>query len=297
MYGDAIKITQVHYVCCAAELGSFSRAAEVLGVSQPALSHGIATLERTMGAPLFHRSTTGVAPTALAERMLPHLQQMLASVDAVLVVASAASGRTQQPLRMGVSPLIHPGLIARAFQAARQSPPGALTLKEDDLANLRTDLRGRQLDLILVPAIPTKESYERLHIDTEPIHYLPEPSVAQWAPDQPIELRELSRHQQVMVGEACGLTPFIRSLFETSKTELTRYPGQADSYRSLEEWARLGLGGALMPKSRFQDPQQTRALHHRGLPVTIDYEALWLVGSTQTVAIATLLGAITNPAP
>jgi DNA-binding transcriptional LysR family regulator len=240
------------------------------------------------------RHQRGVAPTALGTRILPHLQNVLASIDKVLADARAASGPTSQPLRMGVSPLIHPGLIARALQAARQNPPAALTLKEDDLANLRADLRSRQLDLILVPTIPTAENYQRLHIDSEPIHYLPKPSEANAKSGQPIELSELSHHQLVMVGDACGLTTFIRTLFEVNNTELTRYPGQADSYRSLEEWTRLEFGSALMPKSRFQDDQRTRPLHHHGAPVTIDYEAVWLVGSTQTAAIDMLLAAITD---
>jgi DNA-binding transcriptional LysR family regulator len=90
-------------------------------------------------------------------------------------------------------PLIHPALIARAFQAARLNPPAALTLKEDDLANLSADLRSRQLDLILVPSIPTTESYGHRHIDTEPVHYLPGAPAGEPFNDEPIELSELSR--------------------------------------------------------------------------------------------------------
>jgi DNA-binding transcriptional LysR family regulator len=295
MYGDAVKMTQLHYVRTAVDLGSFSRAAEALGVSQPALSHGIATLERTLGGQLFHRSTTGVTPTALAVRILPHLRSLLANLENLVSEARASAGIAAQPLRMGVSPLIHPALIARAFQAARLNPPAALTLKEDDLANLRADLRGRQLDLILVPSIPTTESYGHRHIDTEPVHYLPVAPASEPFNDEPIELSELSHQPLVMVGDACGLTAFTRTLFTSNGAELVPYPGQADSYRSLEDWARLGLGGALMPRSRFQNHLPTRPLHHENRPVTISYEALWLADSARTAAIDTLLDAITAP--
>lgn len=295
MHGDAIKVTQLHYVRAAADLGSFSRAAEALGVSQPALSHGIATLERTLGGALFDRSTTGVAPTALATSILPHLHSLLASLESLLETARAASGLSARPLRVGVSPLIHPALVARAFEAARQHPPAALTLKEDDLANLRADLRGRQLDLILVPAIPTIENYQRRQIDTEPIHYLPGSPASDPGTAGPIEVSELAGEPLVLVGDACGLTAFTRTLFASSETELSPYPGQADSYSSLEDWARLGLGGALLPRSRFQNHQRTRPLHHGGQPVTIDYEALWMPESTRIAAIETLLRAIVNP--
>ena len=130
MNGDAIKVTQLHYARAAADLGSFSRAAASLGVTQPALSHGIADLERVLGGRLFGRSTTGVTPTPLATRVLPHLHAVLASLETLLAEARAAAGLNAQPLRMGVSPLIAPALIARAFQATRQNPPAALILTE-----------------------------------------------------------------------------------------------------------------------------------------------------------------------
>jgi DNA-binding transcriptional LysR family regulator len=59
MYGDTIKVTQLHYARAAADQGLFSRAAASLGVTQPALSNGIAALERALGGRLFERSTAG----------------------------------------------------------------------------------------------------------------------------------------------------------------------------------------------------------------------------------------------
>src|SRR5690349_18714932 len=114
MHGDTIKVTQLHYARAAADLGSFSAAAAALGVTQPALSRGIAALERVLGGALFQRSTTGVEPTALAAKVLPRLRDTLGSLESMLSEARAAAGRL--PLRMGVSPLIDPRLVGRAFQ-------------------------------------------------------------------------------------------------------------------------------------------------------------------------------------
>ncbi|MGH8990422.1 MAG: LysR family transcriptional regulator [Acidimicrobiia bacterium] len=304
MYGDAIKVTQLHYVRAAADLGSFSRAAASLGVTQPALSNGIAALEHILGGPLFERSTTGVVVTPLAVRILPHLDALLASLDALLAEARAAAGQDAEPLRMGVSPLIHPELVARAFQAARQHAPAALILKEDNLADLQTALLARQLDVILVPSVTDATGCQRRRIDAEPLHYLPGTDQAAVASTpamlatsahtngQPIELTELSGQPLVMVGEACGLTTFTRTLFATTGAQLRSYPGEADSYRSLEDWANLGLGGALMPASRFRTDTPTRPVHDHGHPITISYEALWLTHTPRKQAIETLLDTV-----
>jgi DNA-binding transcriptional LysR family regulator len=194
---------------------------------------------------------------------------------------------------MGVSPLIHPALVARAFQAARQHAPAALILREDNLADLRTALLARQLDVILVPSVTDATGCERRRIDAEPLHY--QPSSDQAPASTPIELRELSGQPLVMVGEACGLTTFTRTLFATTGAQLRPYPGEADSYRSLEDWANLGLGGALMPASRFRGDKPTRPVHDHGRPITISYEALWLTHTPRRQAIETLLDSVLSP--
>jgi hypothetical protein len=125
MNGDRIKVVQLYYARAAADLGSFSRAAVALGVTQPALSHGIAALERTLGGVLFARTTTGVTTTAFARRVLPHLHSVLGSLDAMLTEARHATNADAEPLRLGVSPIIHPDLVGRAFAAARAPLPAA----------------------------------------------------------------------------------------------------------------------------------------------------------------------------
>ncbi|GAA3094215.1 hypothetical protein GCM10020254_44190 [Streptomyces goshikiensis] len=61
--------------------GSFTRAAELLGLSQPAVTSQIRTLERQLGRPLFHRRARGVTPTPvgdeLAHKAAPHLDALL----------------------------------------------------------------------------------------------------------------------------------------------------------------------------------------------------------------------------
>ncbi|MFF4742629.1 LysR family transcriptional regulator [Streptomyces sp. NPDC001268] len=68
--------------------GSFTRAAALLGLSQPAVTSQIRTLERQLGRPLFLRQARGVTPTTvgdeLAHRAAPHLDALVAIVEAGL---------------------------------------------------------------------------------------------------------------------------------------------------------------------------------------------------------------------
>ena len=65
----------------AAELGSLTRAAAELGVTQSAVSHMIGSLEEELGFSLLKRGRTGARPTAEGERVLPAIRGMLNSKE------------------------------------------------------------------------------------------------------------------------------------------------------------------------------------------------------------------------
>ncbi|MEV7414366.1 LysR family transcriptional regulator [Streptomyces sp. NPDC089919] len=81
--------------------GSFTRAAALLGLSQPAVTSQIRTLERQLGRPLFLRRARGVTPTAvgdeLAHRAAPHL-------DALLEIAGTDAGAPPRTLHLAGPP-------------------------------------------------------------------------------------------------------------------------------------------------------------------------------------------------
>lgn len=274
MYGEAISVVQLHYARAAADLGSFSNAARWLGVTQPALSNGIASFERALGGVLFQRSTAGATLTPLGAQVLPHIRSILRSVEDALGEVDVVHGREKMPLRVGVSPLIHPRVIARALDAASRNNLGPLVLTEDNMMPLRDALLGNQLDIILVPAVAGSGRFAHRLIEAEPLHYLSSRH-SQDAMGAGVELSDVMETPLVMVGDTCGLTTFTNALFANAGQDLQRYPGEADSYRSVEDWAGLGLGGALLPRSKFRSGTSTHPVFHDGAPVVVSYEALW----------------------
>ncbi|VCU68682.1 Nodulation protein D 2 [Pigmentiphaga humi] len=67
-------------------LGSVSRAAEALGLSQPAASQGLARLRHAVGDALFVRSGTGMRPTLRAEQLAGAIQPALSAIQSALAV-------------------------------------------------------------------------------------------------------------------------------------------------------------------------------------------------------------------
>jgi DNA-binding transcriptional LysR family regulator len=77
------EVTELRSLCAAAELGSVGRASVRLGVSQPALSKRLQTLERLAGVQLLERSPRGVQLTPAGRRVYEEARRLLERADAI----------------------------------------------------------------------------------------------------------------------------------------------------------------------------------------------------------------------
>ena len=68
--GRRLKLSDLHVFSTVVHCGSMAKAAELLGVSQPAVSELIVGLEHTLGVRLFDRSSRGVEPTIYGNALL-----------------------------------------------------------------------------------------------------------------------------------------------------------------------------------------------------------------------------------
>ena len=311
---DRLSFEGLRYAQAVARTGSFSAAAREYDVTQPALSNAIRRLEKILGARLFERNTRGARPTVFGATILPRIDAALAALDAITAEARHWRAGEPRPVRIGVSPLISADVVARAHSAVAGLPGrgrGSLVLREADLSELRTALDDDELDLIVVPAVLPLTRYRHRVIGSEPV-VLVEPGAGDAAgpvnsasptdptraadpansadpvgsadPASPAEVRaaaaridDVARRTLLLVPDTCGLTTFTRDLLADRGLPLRAYSGEAASYRVLEDWAGMGLGSALLPRSKVTrvDSSVRPVVDARGAVVTIAYEAAW----------------------
>lgn len=146
-----MDLQQLRYVVEVADLGSFTRAAERCFVTQSALSHQIAALERELGVRLFARTSRSVRATDAGEAFARQARVALEAARAAAEDAAAADGRVIGELRIGVIPTVAvvdvPGLIA-AFRAAHPESRVELVMGNSDA--LVADVRKGRLDVALI---------------------------------------------------------------------------------------------------------------------------------------------------
>ncbi|MFE0081231.1 LysR family transcriptional regulator, partial [[Kitasatospora] papulosa] len=221
MATDRLNLEGLRYAQAVAETKSFSAAARAYGVTQPALSNGIAKLEERLGGKLFERSPRGVTQTAFGIRILPLIERALTALDAIGAEARRLNESGEQKIRMGLSPLIGSHLVARAFSMVQGLPaPRDLVLREANMQELRECLLAGQLDIILIPAVAAMPRFEHRVIDVEPIVVVT-PDAAEATP---VELTEAGKEQFILVPDTCGLTTFTTRLFQAHEMPLNTYP-------------------------------------------------------------------------
>jgi DNA-binding transcriptional LysR family regulator len=136
-----MSFRQMEYLLAVVEEGSFTRAAQRLSVSQPALSHQIRALERSVGHPLLERLPDAVRLTPMGRAYLPHAVAALHSADEALHVARPRGELARIGLRIAALYSIALGIIPPAILMwRRRYPDSHVELLEygngADLANL-----------------------------------------------------------------------------------------------------------------------------------------------------------------
>ncbi len=134
------------------EQGSINKAAQVLNVSQPAVSRGIRTLEEMLGVELLERSSVGVQLTPHGEAVLRHAKSIDAELRQCLEDFQELEKTGRNRVSVGGTPMVVSHILAEAVQRTLGvNAEITVNLIEGTSTNLLDELQGGQLDIALVP--------------------------------------------------------------------------------------------------------------------------------------------------
>ncbi len=146
-----ISVRQLHYFMSLVKAGSFSRAAEIVGVTQSTLSAAIQSLEAELGVTLIDRSGRRMQLLPAGEDFLKRARTIVALIEELPERARQAERPLTTRLRMGVIPSIAPFLLPKILPATSGAfPELQLTIREGLTRSLLDSLRSGALDVALV---------------------------------------------------------------------------------------------------------------------------------------------------
>lgn len=222
---------------------SFTLAAERLDLTQPAVSHAVASLERHLNLRLLHRARTGVQLTPDGERLLPYVQQLARAAERLREEAARPPHTVSGKVRIGSFPSTSIHILPRVIRTlARQHPQVDVLIFEGVPDEIARWLDQGTIDLGFL------ESPYPQQLDSQPVlsdeYRLLLPADHPLASRRQVEMHELSGEPFVL--SKFGCEPVLRAAFGDAKATLN-VTYEVRDLTTLLAMVREGLGVSMIP--------------------------------------------------
>lgn len=132
------------------EYRNFTHAARALGVSQPTIHRAARTLERSLGAELFEKTSYGVVPTREAEKLSQRAHLAFVEISQAQADVDALRGRDSGSTVIGAMPLARSFLVPQALiQFTHEHPEHAVSIMEGTYEHLLSALQAGHADFLI----------------------------------------------------------------------------------------------------------------------------------------------------
>ncbi len=150
MIDRRLKVRHLQAFVEIARQKSLKRAAEILNLTQPAISKTLKELEEIAGVILLERSRGGVLMTIEGDVFLRYANSSLTAIDQAMTSVSAISKGEQGSVAIGALPSVAARMLPRAVQLFSRLAPNATPQIEDGPHGFLVDrLRAGKLDLVI----------------------------------------------------------------------------------------------------------------------------------------------------
>ncbi|ECI7719531.1 LysR family transcriptional regulator, partial [Salmonella enterica subsp. enterica] len=243
-----MDLRQLKYFVKVVESGSFSKAANVLHVAQPALSLHVKHMEEELGVALLHRAAQGVTPTQAGERLMLHAKRILAEFAEISDSVRGEAVAPRGEVRFGMPATVGEQLAAPLIEAARKLYPDVRIRVVEAMSGYILDwLKQGKVDLAMIYSTSDPRGLAVYHGLSEQICLFATPG----AENQPIGATATIRQAAALPLVVPGLGHGLRDLIEDAATgaRVTVAPEfEIDSYSQIKKLVLTNLGYGILPE-------------------------------------------------
>lgn len=248
-----MDIRQLRYFAAIAEQGSFSRAAQVLHVAQPALSLHVRNMEMRLGTALLTRNSRGVEPTEAGTILLRHARVILGQIA---VAEEEIRGPEQDPageVRLGLPGTIGEILGVPLITAVHARYPRIKLRIAEAMSGFVLDwMRDGQIDLAVLYGQPAGTGILAEALLRENLCFFGPNKPAQGGgmppSGTPVAFADILDKPLILPGESHGLRDLIANqalaLGQALETRI-----DVDSYGNIKKLVKEGLGWSILPEN------------------------------------------------
>jgi LysR family cyn operon transcriptional activator len=295
---EPVEVRHLRYFLAVAEAGSFSRAADRLGISQPSISQQIRDLESGLRIPLFQRRGKRILLTPNGVAFRGHARAILRQLEICLEELGGAPGQLRGMLHLGVVPILNVALVPRLIGLFTADHPGiSLTVEEISSTEIETALEEGRMDVGL--GFVTRHSphlrYERLCMDE---FALIVPTNHPWARRRKFNFSQLHQQRLLQLPDSFVMRRMTDEICRNHQVR-PRTIAEINAIETLLRSLASLNAAALMPKIALRGRQGLKLkairLHGKNLVVEIGLLRLRDSGGNSAVAAFTKLARAAVP--
>ena len=236
-----LDVHQLRVFTSVAENLSFTRAAERLFLTQSAVSHQIARLEREIGCPLLERQGRTVTLTAAGREMAVHARRVFAAVAEAEAAARHAGRPDAGRLRIGASSTACQYIIPEALREFRECFPAySLAITPGDSPQTAERLAHGEIDLGLMVRLDRQRKLVYHDLFDDELQFMVSP-LHPWAKSRKVDIRQLVEQHMVVYSRSSATFRLIERYYLKMNVPLRDWIELGDM-GAIKELVKLGLG-------------------------------------------------------
>lgn len=211
-----LKMRHLQLLLLIQQHGSLTRAAEQLATSQPAITNTLSELEALFGAPLFDRSSRGMAPTPLGHIVLARASVIINDLGHLVHDVQASGAGLAARLQIGATPFVSSRVLCDALTRLQQDTPRlAARIHQGTSAQLLIQLRDHSLDAAIGRADPALNleglDFERLYL--QPPRLIANRRLAAQLSRRPLDWQALAEFDWILGAPGTPMREEVAGLF------------------------------------------------------------------------------------
>jgi LysR family cyn operon transcriptional activator len=298
MMHDPMELRHLRYFLAVAEVGSFSRAADRLGISQPTLSQQMRDLEAALRVSLFQRRGKRILLTSAGLIFQEHARAILRQFESFLQELSSQPQQLRGALHLGVVPILNVPLVPHLLGLFAAKHPG-ITIIVDEISSteIETALEEGRMDVGLgfVTRYSPNLRYERLCTDEFALVVSEEHA---WSKRRKIPFAELHQQRLLQLTDSFVMRHMTDEICRKHQVR-PRTVAEISSIETLLRSLATLKAAALMPKIalRGREGLKLKAIQLEGKNLGVEIGLLRLSDSpaNSTVGAFTALAKATVP--
>lgn len=251
------SLRQLRAFVAVATSGSFSRAADTLALTQPAVSRNVTELEQALGLQLLHRTTREVELTEAGRLLLGNVTRVLEDLDACLLEVQGLATQRKGRVKVASSPTLSAHLLPQCIARGRQlSPDVNIQLLDRIQSDVLLSVRSGEVDFGVVIDPSEKQDLHAQAILSEPF-CLVCLSSDRLARKKEVHWAELAGQPLVLLDHASGSRRLIDAALQShgAAAPVVQDVGHTTTIYSMVE---QGLGLSVVPQLAIPDDWKKR---------------------------------------